>query len=180
MVPMAVKYQDILKNIASEANIARFMEATNLRIEAMKLETSAGDKTEFHIFVDSSGEADDVVRVFRRLGGDDAYFVRSRKRSSRNVDKELSEVFYRYKIGDNDRVELFAVEGRLKIVVSKRNTAKPLKLNLVSERAVMDALLGSFAQDFVGARMKTAAAYAAKELSAATKSTMTMKSIFGE
>lgn len=181
VVPMATKYKDVLKNVTNERNIAKFMEATRLRVHTMPLKSQSVKKSQFHLFIESEGEVDDVAKTFRRLSGGEVGFRAAKGRKRPDIDESVRAALSQAGLGDAVRVVVEAREGRLTASVMPQNgSPKRPDVGAECERALVEAVYDSFIHGYVGPRMKRAASYAEKELAAATRSTQAMKSIFGD
>lgn len=180
VVPMALKYSGILKNVASDKNVCQFMEATSTRLEIMRVPVKKGGAPEFHIFVNSGGEADDVARTFRRLSGRGMTYrpVRSRKRGT--IDEALAPFCDEHLIGQEDRISIFAIGGELKVEIHDRSADSTRVLEPDSEKLLGEIVMDTFLHGFISSAMKDAATYAKGEIEAASKSTNAMRSIFGD
>lgn len=180
VVPMAIKHRDALKNVANESNIARFMEASEMRVQAVKVKTGS-KKSQVHLFLDSHGEFDNIARTFRRLGAGDVGFRQSKARRNFEFDKEIPEALVKAGMAEDLRITVEGRSGRLRASVTTQDSKPPAQiLTTEGERFIVQAVYDTFIHGFVGPRMKDAAAYADRELAAATRSTQAMRSIFGD
>lgn len=180
VVPMAVKYQSVLKNVANKKNIAAFMEVADIRFEIAYVSIAGKKDRTLHILLHEGGELEYVAKAFERLSGKDAKGRSVSPRGTRdNLESVVSDVYSGMRLANADRIVFSAKESTLRVDLIRAKGGKVVNFSDLMKENLIDAMTDSFLYGYVGGIMKNAASYANKELAIATQNTVKMASIFG-
>ncbi|MBC1183604.1 hypothetical protein HF680_13170 [Brevundimonas sp. WCHBH090558] len=180
VVPMAVKYQSVLKNVANKKNIAAFMEVADIRFEIAYVSIAGKKDRTLHILLHEGGELEYVAKAFERLSGKDAKGRSVSPRGTRdNLESVVSDVYSGMRLANADRIVFSAKESTLRVDLMRAKGGKVVNFSDLMKENLIDAMTDSFLYGYVGGIMKNAASYANKELAIATQNTVKMASIFG-
>jgi len=181
VVPMAVKYKAALKNVASEKNVALFMEAADMRFDIAMMKMHNQNNMRVHILINEGGELENIARTFERLGGKGSNYRSARTRSKNDkLEPAVRALFTSSKLASTDRITIWAQNGILKLDVIRRKGSKLTVVSPEVEANLTAAMMDSFVHGYVSPLMKNAARYADKQLASASLNTSKMTSIFGD